>query len=245
MTEARIRALSYKDLKEYALKVGVKNPHMFERESLCELVLEAIEEDKSEREIFNNAAIRVEEKKYDVNRADDEHPADAQDAVLPERYNETKITLLLRDPQWAFAYWDIQDTLLHAYKRKPGFDKMFLRVYELSPGDLAMKVLDFFDIPVKLSDTQWYINLPRAGRDYYLELMVLLQGEEKSLCRSNIITSPKKTILDAVHEVREASSLDDLMVLYGFYTAGESSYTNAIPQRILSMIDAAKFNWPE
>lgn len=218
---------------------------MFEYEVLFELVLEAMEEDRDERELFNNSAIRVEEKKFDVSMADDARSVDSEDPILPERYNETKITLLLRDPQWAFAYWDVQDSLLTSYKRKTGFEKLFLRVYELSPNDFMMKVLDFFDIPVKLTDNKWYINLPKAGRDYYIELMVLIHGEENSLCRSNIITSPSKTILDAVQESRESSSLDNLMALCGFYTVGESSFSSAIPQRILSMLDTARIHWPE
>jgi len=212
---------------------------------LIELVLEAIEDDLTERELFNNSAIKVEGKKYDVAMTEEEDSSVSGEPNLPERYNETKISLLLRDPQWAFAFWDIQDNLLSSYKRKPGFEKLLLRVYELSQGELIMKALDYFDIPVKLSDTRWYINLPRAGREYYIELVVVFQGQEKVLCRSNPIRSPKKTILDAVNEAQKSTNFDNLMVLYGFYTLGESSYNNGIPQRVLSMMDAARFNWPE
>lgn len=245
MTEDRIKSLSNKDLKELALKVGVKNPQIYTREALLDLVLEAIEEDQTERELFNNSAIRVEEKKFDITRSEEGVPAGDNSFELPERYNETKIALLLRDPQWAFAFWEIQDSLLAVYKRKPGLEKTFLRVYELSPNDIMMKVLDFFDIPVKLTDSHWYLNLPRPGRTYYIELIALAQGTEKVLCRSNSISSPRKTILDAVHDAKNTSSLDNMMALYGFYTGEEFSINNAIPQRILSMMDAAKLNWPE
>ena len=83
--------------------------------------------------------------------------------VLPETYNETQITVLLRDPGWVFVYWDFHSALLSAVTGNYQFESFFLRVNSLSSAKPAA-VTDFFDVDVGLHDRKWYVHL--SGRDY-------------------------------------------------------------------------------
>jgi len=83
--------------------------------------------------------------------------------VLPETYNETQITALLRDPGWVFVYWDFHTTVLSSVTGHNRFETFFLRINSLSEAKPAL-VTDFFDIEVGLQDRKWYVHL--SNRDY-------------------------------------------------------------------------------
>ena len=168
MTRERLERLSFPTLREIAEKEGISIKNSVGRSDLIDLILEAMEEDRDEREHLNNLAIRVEEKKYDITIDEELESEEKQEYPISERYNETRLTLLLRDPLWAFAYWDIKDL---DYKKiqntMPGFS-LILRVHESRDSIIGDdKYIDSFDIPVTLTDNRWYINLPRAGSTYY------------------------------------------------------------------------------
>lgn len=82
---------------------------------------------------------------------------------LPETYNETQITILLRDPGWVFVYWDFHTTLFSTVSGNHRFETFFLRVNSISDSNPPL-VTDFFDIDVGIQDRKWYVHL--SDRDY-------------------------------------------------------------------------------
>jgi hypothetical protein len=95
---------------------------------------------------------------------------------------------------------------------------------------------DFFDIPVKIKDESWYINLPENNKNYYCELIFGINNDETLLCRSNTITSPAKTFKD-IH-VSGNFIDEDILLLSGIYRFDEDDNNgNPIPQRIISFLD--------
>ena len=110
MTRERLEKLSLPTLREIAEKEGIRVGNSLSCGELIDLILEAMEEDRKERERLNNLAIRVEEKKYDIVKDEELESQEKHIYCIPDRYNETKIMLILRDPLWAFAYWDIKET---------------------------------------------------------------------------------------------------------------------------------------
>ena len=74
---------------------------------------------------------------------------------------------------------------------------------------------DFFDIPVRIDDNSWYINLPSNNSKYYIDLIQFMYGEEKILTTSNIISSPSRTI-ENIDE--------DLLLLTGIYDFKDDSF---------------------
>ena len=236
MTKDRLQSLSLSSLRKMAKKEGIANYQSMSVDKLIDAVIEALEEDRSERILSNNMAIRAEEKKYDIFR-DEEIEFNAENEyVIPESYNETRIHFMLVDPLLGFAYWDLseKDRTVYVNTSKPG--KLLLRVHEKECAAINGENLpDFFDIPVKLKDTSWYINLPSHNACYYIELIQFMYGEEKILCTSNTISSPSKTVEDI--SARSEFLKEDILLLSGVYDFGVDSFNDRIPQRIISFLD--------
>ena len=117
MDRGTLAEASYEALLRVADRFGVDVPDDVSRDELEDLVFEAATEYREEHHRGNNHSVRVEEAKYH-NREDDEFAVESdEDIELPDTYNETRIVLLLRDPSWAFAYWDLQLAELDAFRR--------------------------------------------------------------------------------------------------------------------------------
>lgn len=228
MTRERLQSLSPDELSRLSDKIGMDSDPEMDRDALIDSILEALEEDRVEREQLNNYVIRVKEKKYDISQNEELDFSDEEEYEVPEKYNETKIMLLLRDPLWAFAYWDIKDVDNDKFKNS----SLFLRVHKKMESE---KVLDFFDIPVSISDRSWYINLPEANSDYYVEIITTMFGSEEVLSKSNHIHSPRTEL----GQLNDSAALDNekILLFSGLYDVSESSSVSKIPQRIISMLD--------
>ncbi len=106
---------------------------------------------------------------------------------LPETYLDTSIHLLLRDPQWAYAYWSLSPASQLMVFGDDGQvqSSLFLRIQEtkLESGDVIT-----FDIVVDREDTQWNINLPNMGSSYLVDLCWRdRKGNEMSLAQSKSV----------------------------------------------------------
>ena len=86
MTKDRLQSLSYSSLKELAKKEGILNYQNLSMEKLIEAVVEALEEDRSERIVSNNVIIRGEEKKFDIFRDEEIESQDPSAWSIPEIY---------------------------------------------------------------------------------------------------------------------------------------------------------------
>lgn len=239
MTKERLQRLSYASLLDIATKEGISVGESVDKESIIELISEAMEEDRTEREQSNNSAMRIKEKKYDIIRDEEIESGEADEYALPERYNETRIVALLRDPLWAFAYWDLKDTDVERVSGEEESGELYLRVCEVKEGENRERgVVDYFDIPVKTTDSSWYINLPMPGKSYVIELYAQIESGDELLCRSNTLHSPLGQVaIEYLHEMINRPD-NDSMVLTGLDQYSSSSLQENIPQRIISMIDS-------
>ncbi|MEW5815507.1 MAG: DUF4912 domain-containing protein [Spirochaetota bacterium] len=243
MTKERLQSLSFHSLKEIATREGIKVTPGLSKEVLIELIIEAMEEDKHERESSNNPAISVEEKKFDITQDEELETLVEENYCIPESYNETRIVLLVRGPLWAYAYWELSENDAVPLKGNSGYEKLFLRVYETTEMENSCEnIVDSFDIPIKTSDRSWYINLPKPGGCYFIKLIGTLHGREKEVCKSNVIKSPRGTIANNEEKDVLVDFVNDMMLLSGIYDFGESSIEESIPQRIISLVDAKYLN---
>ena len=234
MTKDRLQSLPLSSLKDIAKKMGISDFESLHREKLIDVVIEALEEDRNDRIIHNNMAIRGEEKKYDIFRDEEIEAQDKTDYEIPSSYNATKIGLILIEPQLAYSYWEISDKDKASYNETSRSGQLFLRVHEISCSSCEENNLpDFFDIPIDIKDNSWYINLPSYNSRYYIEFINLMYGEEKVLAASGVVESPSKTI-DNIDE--------DLLLLTGVYDFEDDSDEQKIPQRIISMLSEKYLN---
>ncbi|MDC7127048.1 MAG: DUF4912 domain-containing protein [Spirochaetales bacterium] len=238
MTEERLQLLPENFLREIAIKEGVGFNDNIDKQDLIDLIIDAIEEDRDEDKLTNNPAMQIKERKFDITLneqfdfGEDKYP-------LPEKYNVTKIVLLLRDPAWAYTYWDIKESDITALKCGASQGGLFLRVYEIKSEKISKdNIIGYSDIPVSISDNSWYVNLPEPGVFYCVDLMILNDDTEKVLCRSNFVKSPMWE-MGASGEFEEFKGYgNDLLIVAGAYALSPSETDGKIPQRIMSMIDS-------
>ncbi len=231
MTSAKLASLSVEDLYLLADRMGLDLPVGLERPFVLEEILAVLEEDSEERQASRGDALRVEEMKYSGSEPDTPFSEGEPPPSLERRYNETMIRALVRDPSWAFAYWDISDAERSSLGEEEAEASLFLRVNELD-GEESKK--EFFDIPVSRDDLQWYINLPPSGSRYRIDLCSRRPGCRcRCLARSNVVEVPRQALslgpggLDArSRELLRLSGIEELRI--------EAPGELPNPQRILS-----------
>ncbi|MFK8185851.1 MAG: DUF4912 domain-containing protein [Phormidesmis sp.] len=89
---------------------------------------------------------------------------------LPDGYGESRIVLLPRDPQWAYAYWDVPNE--HKQElRNQGGNRLALRFYDVTDIDISTQS------PHSLQQyecgevaREWYLPIPVSDRDYNVEI---------------------------------------------------------------------------
>jgi len=115
---------------------------------------------------------------------------------LPSEYGQDKLVLLVRDPRWIYAYWELTSQTLDKFKKELGnaFSgaRRTLRVYDISniifDGNNAHR---FFDIQVNEYANNWYIDAGGPGRSWCVDLGLLLSdGRFITILRSNTVQTP-------------------------------------------------------
>lgn len=126
------------------------------------------------------------------------------DRRLPDGYGDTKLVLLVRDPWWLFAYWEIEAsreaTAREAAHRRGGDFRTVLRVYDVTGLDLPRKN-SFFDIELNFHATNWYIDVGLPNRDWVAEIGYRFDdGHFIGLVRSNRVRTPSFGLSDVLDE---------------------------------------------
>ena len=89
---------------------------------------------------------------------------------LPEGYGESRIVLLPRDPQWAYAYWDIPNE--HKQElRNQGGSRLALRFYDVTDIDInTQRPHSLQQYECGEVTREWYLPIPVSDRDYSVEI---------------------------------------------------------------------------
>ncbi|WP_254174520.1 DUF4912 domain-containing protein [Planktothrix pseudagardhii] len=111
--------------------------------------------------------------------------------ALPDGYGQSQIFLLPRDPNWAYAYWDIPNEHKE-YLRQQGGIYLLLRVYDVTAIDMdTQPPLSMQEYECDEITREWYIPISMSDRDYIAELGYLTRdGRWLVLVRSNHIRIP-------------------------------------------------------
>jgi len=206
-TEKKLNKTNLKDMKkselvELAISMNLQKVSSLKKEEIIEIILQSSTEEKrtTEKKEPKKLTLTEEEgqtftsvKKYEVENIDlfiePQYPIESRD--LPREYGDTNLTLLIRDPWWAFIYWEISDKVREEHGLPRGHSKRLkIRVYDITDG----KQNGFFDVYVHDYTTNWYINLPLPNRRYYAELILEENGKDISIVRSNEANSPRISI---------------------------------------------------
>ena len=228
---------SYEALLRLADTYGVDVPLEADRATLEELVSDAIDEWEQDHKQANNHSVRIEETKYEVQAESLQAPdAVAEDVELPASYNETRIVLMLRDPAWAFAYWDLRESDAAAFAKSEQFGGLALRVFAMADPEAAVEsVGEVSDIPVTLIDNSWYIHLPEQETFYRIGLVAFDGGDGQLLAVSNVVAVPRGAVADPASAGDDAG--DEILAQTGIHNLDVPPEGRRIPQRILDLID--------
>ncbi|MBN2144302.1 MAG: DUF4912 domain-containing protein [Candidatus Aureabacteria bacterium] len=112
----------------------------------------------------------------------------------PLHYGQNYITLMIRDPNWIFAYWGITDQTVENLKLSHAVTdyskiKLILKVFDVTKGDYQHpnSVQDFFPA---YGSTSYYINAKNETA-YLCEIGFLTdKGEYILVARSNTVETP-------------------------------------------------------
>ena len=148
---------------------------------------------------------------------------------LPVRYNKDTLVLLVRDPWWIYAYWEISDATFERLKSQLKEEfyaaKRVLRLYDVTNVSFdGTNANRFFDIEINPEAMNWYIDTGCAGRSWCIDLGLLLKdGTFITILRSNIVETP----LDRPSEIMDEEWMipDDMFArLYSMgFGLGKSS----------------------
>jgi hypothetical protein len=222
MTKESLQSIPLEDLSALAREQGYEEDGAIDRATLTEFILESQKDRAREKEQENSLAVRVEDSKYQITDAEPKKPVEPDLYPIANRYNQTKIVFMVRDPHWAFAYWEIDDKAREKISDKGESQHLFLRVRETDSGRHSS-----FDIPVQFGDSSWYIYLPNQDCGYVLELGKLDDRGYTCMARSNPIRTPREELSQSTEH-----ALDWHRDFNAYYGIGGSG---SIPQRILAV----------
>jgi hypothetical protein len=236
MIRNRLEQLSREALERVATKNNIEVSSDMDHAALVDTIIEAVEESRREREAQDNNPVKIGGTKFllfeeEMIEDDDSLPDDYE---LPESYNDTRIVLILRDPGWAFAYWDIAEEERKRLERSATFEHLVLRVCE-GAANCDKHASQTYDIPVSLTDDRWYINLPRQATHYCIQLRAV-DGSDTFLAVSNKVSVPLGTVPD-VEGNNHISTADRILAYSGLKELDVATYRYRIPQRILTLVE--------
>lgn len=116
--------------------------------------------------------------------------AESPYAEIPREYGENRIVLLVRDPEWVYAYWEVTPDALGEANRRAGDREahLTLRVYDVTE---AKDLTYFWDIEIYQRIGNWYIEVGRPERTYLADIgMKSRAGTFATIARSNAGHTP-------------------------------------------------------
>jgi uncharacterized protein len=139
---------------------------------------------------------------------------------IPDKYNETYLRALPRDPLWLFAYWELSGETVELMRRHVGAGafahaKWVLRLLDVTDvvydGSNAWRQADIELAPYASS---WYVKVWEAGRSYLLQVgIVTPDGRFFSAVNSNAAQMPRNSVSAVLDEEWTTASTDELIRL--------------------------------
>jgi hypothetical protein len=89
---------------------------------------------------------------------------------LPSGYGDSRIVLMPRDPQWAYAYWDIPNDHKEDLRRQGG-QQLALRIYDVTDININYQSPHSIqEYPCDELAREWYLPMPVSDRDYAVDI---------------------------------------------------------------------------
>jgi hypothetical protein len=110
--------------------------------------------------------------------------------VFPESYDTDRVRLLVKDPSWLFAHWDVSQGSWGKLQRELGERAFALARLTLKLEDPANGSLSVVLLPG--GARSWYLRTHASHRAYRAQLGVTIpSGEFRRLATSNVVVTPR------------------------------------------------------
>lgn len=136
---------------------------------------------------------------------------------IPHGYNRTRISVLVRDPEWIFVFWDIAEaTRAELGLNRPGAAGLMLRLHDTTGVSFnGRNAVSTEDIPVNSGAASWYVHVPGKGRRYTVDLGMLgPDGSFHLIARSQAFDMPRAEVSNDIEwNLNERNEEEHLQIL--------------------------------
>jgi hypothetical protein len=253
MTPAALKSQSHKDLAQMAKQGGVRGWHSMRKDQLVKALLSTTKSKSAtsaakkiaapaRRSGAVKTASRAPARKVTTARAQ-RHIGQVKAKL--ERFKnlasdkaktnghaiKERIIVMVRDPYWLHAYWEIKRQSVERVQAAMSQDwhtaRPYLRLLEVSDGgttSASERVVR--DIEVHGGVSNWYVHLDNSPCSYRLELGYMgSSGRFYPLVRSNVVSTPEPGSSDAIDEnwTDVAENFDKIYAMSGGYSPDNNS----------------------
>jgi len=231
VTRVHLESLTTGDLIKMADNFGIDIPPDLDRIFIIEELLEITSTDGALEDVAGMPADSSAVPSISA-EADMADSGLVESVLLPKQYNITFIEVIIRDPFWAFVFWEIKTQDKEQFEKDQDFEGYYLKVSPVTQPSLAAPAVTVsgpakteaegvFTIPVSQDDTAWYLGLSPAGQTnshqkYKVELCAGTKEDEMILAVSNTFKMLSPHELPAGLEVRSFAAENPVVMLSGY-----------------------------
>ncbi len=120
---------------------------------------------------------------------------------IPRGYGTDRLVLMVRDPNWLFAYWEITAAKQEEFNKQFGESawresRPVLRVYDVTGINFnGSNHKHYMDFPINDFVDNWHIEVSRPDSTLFVDLgRVFPDGRFVTLLRSNIVHTPRMEV---------------------------------------------------
>lgn len=209
LNNAYLETLSFSDLCKIADEFGLDVPESLNRRFLIGEILELCEE--SSKATGESMVIASEGNK-------------TTERELPKNYNETQISCVLRNPVWAFVFWNISESDSIKIKEIQNCNLM-IRVCILSSPE-ELKPEQAYEVNVSSDSQEQYILLPSGPKYFRFELVYVSQNSGRVLAFSPIIQIPQAARIVNEYQPGKENNFSEVIKLSGMENVLMNQYKN-------------------
>lgn len=125
---------------------------------------------------------------------------------LPAGYGKDRIVVMVRDPYWLHAYWELTHQSIQRAEAALGQDwhtaKPILRVVDVSAHDTtSTSEATVRDIEIHGGCQNWYIEVQQPPKSYRVDVgYISRRGQFYCVSRSNVVSTPRANVSDTLDE---------------------------------------------
>ncbi len=206
-----LESCTFSELLKLADSLGVDVPENLNRNFLISEILESVEE---------NIEVSTD---FDILMTDEDSFSNDEELSM-RSCNSTEVQIVLRNPAWAYVYWNISDSDRTALENA-FVSQMMIRVSSFSEK-YQIKPDEYCDFNISKKDSGQYILLPAGKKFFRVDLLFNLDGIVDILSSSITFEMPKGSALLADMRPGRGYEFSPIMELSGIKELLTEHYKN-------------------